>query len=95
MRVRLEPVRAIDEAQPRFVEQIFRDIAAARQARKEVEQARVELGVDGVERIGIAGTDAPHEIELNLPSLPRRLVPRSLGEGGSLWRRWVHTPHNA
>ena len=76
---------AIDEAQPRFVEQIFRDVAAARQPREEVEQAPVELGVNGVERAGIAGTDPRHELELKLPSLPRR----------SLWRRRVHVVHNA
>ena len=58
---------AIDEAQPRFVEQIFGDVAAARQPGEEVEQAPVELGMDGVERAGIAGTDPPHEIELELP----------------------------
>ena len=59
--------RAIDEAQPRLFEQILRHFAAARQPREEVEQPRVEFGMDDVERGGIAGAQPRHEIELRLP----------------------------
>jgi len=67
LRVLAQSWRAGDEAQPGFLEQIFRDLTAPRQPREEVEQAPVEPGINDVERAGIAGTDARHEVELQLP----------------------------
>jgi hypothetical protein len=62
-----QPLGVLHEPQPGFLEQVFGDIAAARQPNEERQQTRVERGVDMVESVGVPLTKPLDQRELGLP----------------------------
>ena len=63
----MQPIGVFHQAQPCFLEQVLGDIAASGQAGEEREETAVELGVDEVERVGIAGAKTRDVLELSVP----------------------------
>ena len=63
----LQPRQHVDEAQPGLFEQVFGDVAAARQPRQKVEQAGVERGMHLVEGGRIGAFQPGDQGELELP----------------------------
>ena len=55
-----------DQPQPGLLKEIFGNVPAARQPRKEVEEAAIEGIVDGIERSGIARPQASDKLKLEL-----------------------------
>jgi isocitrate/isopropylmalate dehydrogenase len=70
-----ELVGVRDETQPGVFEQVLGHVAAVRQAREKAVQARVERGVDRVERGGVAAADPLDQGQLELAVHTARNVP--------------------
>ena len=66
-----QPARALHQPQPRFFEQVLGDVAAARQAQQEREEAHVERIVDGIECRRVSIPEPLDERQLGFPVHPR------------------------
>jgi hypothetical protein len=66
-RIGSQLLRMLDEPQPGFLEQVLRDVAAAREPQQEREQVRVERRVHLVKRLGVAATKPLDHCQLGVP----------------------------